>query len=352
MKNNPIDFHPIYFFSYIVIRGVFFLKKVLILFGGNSSEHFVSCKSASSIVKNIDKNLFSYEMVGITKENKWYKYKDDFELLENGDWQDGEKEEILNIIEYVKTFDVVFPMLHGANGEDGKLQGMLSLFSIPYVGCKMLASAIAMDKEISKILFESLKIPQVPYVVLNEDTSLEKVVEKINFPVIVKPANGGSSIGIRVASTKEELESAIEEAKKFDKKVIVEKFIKMRELECAILEKDKELIVSQIGEIQSANLFYDYEAKYVNKESKTIISKDLPEEVVDKIRSYAKQIFEHFYCNGFSRIDFFYEEETKNIYINEINTIPGFTSISMYPELIKNEGISYQELITILINNA
>ncbi len=126
----------------------------------------------------------------------------------------------------------------------------------------------------------------------------------------------------------------------------------MRELECAVLESKGELIVSQIGEIKSANLFYDYEAKYVNKESKTMISKDLPEDVIDKIRGYAKQIFEHFYCNGYARIDFFYEEETKNVYINEINTIPGFTSISMYPELIKNEGISYQELITILIENA
>ena len=328
------------------------MKKVLILFGGNSSEHFVSCKSASSIASNMDKDLFTYEMVGITKENKWYKYRDDFELLENGDWQNAKKEEILNIIEYVKTFDVVFPMLHGTNGEDGKLQGMLSLFAIPYVGCKTLASAIGMDKDMSKVVFDNLKIPQVPYIVLEEDSSLERVVEKINFPAIVKPANGGSSIGIQMASSKEKLKSAIEEAKKFDKKIIVEKFIKMRELECAVLEKDGELIISQIGEIKSANLFYDYEAKYVNKKSKTIISKDLPEEVIKKIQDYAEQIFRRMYCNGYARIDFFYEEETKNIYINEINTIPGFTSISMYPELIKNEGISYQELITILIENA
>lgn len=327
------------------------MKKVLLLFGGNSSEHLVSCKSVKSIVANIDTKLFSYELVGITKENQWFKFQDDLSLLENGEWEKGNVLEIENVISYLKEFDVVFPMIHGTNGEDGKLQGMLELFGIPFVGCKTMSSAIGMDKEMSKLFFESLKISQVPYVVVNGTYATEEIIEKLGFPMIVKPANGGSSIGICKANDEEELKSAILEAQKYDKKVIVEKFIKMRELECAVLEKNGVIICSKLGEIKAVNSFYDYDAKYVST-SKTEIVFDLEESVVKRIQEYAREIFTRLHCNGYSRIDFFYEEDTGEIYINEINTIPGFTSISMYPVLIQNEGISYQELITILIENA
>ena len=328
------------------------MKKVLILFGGNSSEHYVSCKSTKSIVENIDKNLFDYTLVGISKDNKWYQFDDDLLFLEKENWIEGNVNEITNIVEYLKQYDVVFPIIHGTNGEDGKLQGMLEMFDIKFVGCKTLSSAIGMDKEISKIVFHSLGIPQVPYLVVDEDSQVQEIIKTIGFPMIVKPANGGSSIGINKAENEQELDIAMSEAKKYDKKIIIEKFIKARELECAVLEKDGELIISNPGEIKAANSFYDYDAKYVNDTSITQMAIDLPVEVINKIKEYANKIFKGFYCNGLSRIDFFYEEKNKKIYINEINTLPGFTKISMYPILMNSKNISYQELITILINNA
>lgn len=331
---------------------MFFIKKILIVFGGNSSEHYVSCKSAKSIIENIDKKLFKYEVVGIDFDNTWYKFSDDLDYLENGSWKEANVLKIDNIVRFLKDFDVVFPITHGTSGEDGKLQGMLELFNIPFVGCKTLASSIGMDKGMSKVIFDSLYIDQVPYMVIEDDYKINDIIEQIEFPIIVKPANGGSSIGISKANDKKELIKAIKEAKKYDKKIIIEKFIKARELECAVLENKGNILCSNIGEIKSANEFYDYDAKYVNDSSYTMIPDDIPLDVVNKIKEYAKRIFKGLNCIGYARIDFFYDEENNKIYINEINTIPGFTSISMYPKLIESIGINYTDLITTLINNA
>lgn len=336
----------------IQFNEVFFIKKVLILFGGNSSEHYVSCKSCESIVSNIDDELFDYEIVGIDFDNTWYKFKDDLLFLNDGSWKDAKIEKIDNIIDYVKQFDVVFPITHGKNGEDGKLQGMLELFGIPFVGCKTLASAICMDKEMSKIVFNDIKIKQVPYVTINKDYNLKDIIDELGLPLIVKPANGGSSIGISKANNKRELNKAIKLAKKYDEKVIIERFIKARELEVAVLENKENIICSSPGEINSANEFYDYDAKYVNESSYTIIPDDLPKDVLSKINEYAMTIFNKLGLKGYARIDFFYDEENREVYINEVNTLPGFTSISMYPKLMENEGIYYTDLITTLINNA
>lgn len=312
----------------------------------------MSCKSAKSIIQNIDKRMFNYEVAGITHDNKWYKFNDDLSYLDYGDWQESNVLEIDNIISYLKTFDVVFPINHGTNGEDGKLQGMLELFDIKFVGCDTLSSAIGMDKAVSKIVFENLNIPQVPYLIIKEKQKIEDIINELGFPLIIKPANGGSSIGISKASSKRELIKGIKEAKKYDKKVVVEKFVKARELEVAVLEDDKNLICSSPGEINSANEFYDYDAKYVNEKSYTTIPDDLPIDIVRRIKEYAIKIFIGLECKGYARIDFFYDEENNEVYINEINTLPGFTSISMYPKLMESEGISYKDLITILINNA
>lgn len=336
----------------IQFNEVFFIKKVLILFGGNSSEHYVSCKSCESIVSNIDDELFDYEIVGIDFDNTWYKFEDDLLFLNEGSWKEAKIEKIDNIIDYVKQFDVVFPITHGKNGEDGKLQGMLELFGIPFVGCKTLASAICMDKEMSKIVFNDIKIKQVPYVTINKNYNLKDIIDELGLPLIVKPANGGSSIGISKANNKRELNKAIKLAKKYDDKIIIEKFIKSRELEIAVLENKNNIICSMPGEIKSSNEFYDYEAKYVSDSSYTTIPGDLPENIVKTIKDYALKIFDKLNLKGYARIDFFYDEEKEQIYINEVNTIPGFTSISMYPKLIENEGINYTGLITILINNA
>ena len=326
------------------------MKKVLILFGGNSTEHYVSCKSAMSIVENIDKKLFSYELAGIGFDSEWYKFNDDLSFLDNGNWLSGKVFKIDNIIEYLRDFDVVFPITHGNNGEDGKLQGMLDLFNIRYVGSKTTSSVVGFDKSLSKLIFGYLGIPQVPYVVINEKYNISSIINELGFPMIVKPCCGGSSIGISKANNKKELSKAIKNSLKYDNKVIVEKFINCRELECALLG-NKDFIVSDLGEVRSCNDFYDYNAKYVQK-SETFIPSDLPSFIVDKIKEYASVVFKGMNIKDYCRIDFFYDESNSSVFINEINTIPGFTTISMFPILINNEKISYTDLISILINNS
>ena len=324
------------------------MKRVLILFGGNSFEHEISCLSAKSILENIDYDNYLVTPVGIDKLNKWYLYNGEIDDIVN--WQNNDKEEINNIIEFVKTFDVVFPVLHGSNGEDGRLQGMLDLFNIRYVGCKTLCSCVGMDKIFTKYVFNALDIPQVPFLEVDDNTKINYIVEKLGLPLIVKPANGGSSIGISKVKSKKELKTAIKEAKKFDNKVLVEKFINARELECAALI-DKEIKISDVGEIKSANEFYDFNAKYENNKSYTIIPAKLEDDIRKQIQEYAKKAFIGINASSLSRIDFLYDEENNQIYLNEINTMPGFTTISMYPSLFINEGYTYKQLISILIEN-
>lgn len=325
------------------------MKKVLILFGGNSFEHKVSCMSAKSILNNIDNTKYDVTPVAIDKNNKWYIYKGDIANIEK--WHNEYIIEIENIVEFIKQFDIVFPVLHGANGEDGRLQGMLDLFNIKYVGCKTLPSAVCMDKIFSKYIFNYLNIPQIPFTEVTNDISINDIISEINFPMIVKPANGGSSIGINKVNNKKELKKAIKEAYKYDNKVLVEKYVIARELECAVLV-DKNIKVSNVGEIKAANEFYDYNAKYENNKSYTIIPADLPDSVVTQIQEYAKKAFIGTNASSLSRVDFFYDEINNEIYLNEINTMPGFTEISMYPQLFINEGYTYKELINILIENA
>lgn len=327
------------------------MKKILLIFGGNSTEHYVSCKSAKSILENIDNKLFEITSVGINLDNEWYIYNDDIKYLENGDWINKKVKKVDNIIEFIKSFNIVFPIIHGTNGEDGKLQGLLDLFNIKYVGCNTISSAIGMDKAYTKYIADKINIPQVKYVVITDNYCIKNIEEKLNYPMIIKPANGGSSIGISKVNNKKELKLAIENAKKYDNKIIIEEFIKARELEIAILE-DKKLIISELGEILSGNDWYDYEAKYFSDTSKTIIPNNIPKNIKKKTQEYAKEIFKILDCKNLARIDFFYREETGEIFFNEINTIPGFTTISMYPKLIMNEKISYKNLITKLINNA
>ena len=331
---------------------MFYIKRVLILFGGIGTEHIVSCNSCKSILENIDKLKYDYEVVGISKENVWYKFSDDLSYLANGNWTSANVLEIDNIINYIKKFDVVFPVMHGNYCEDGKLQGFLDLFNVKYVGCKTLSSALLMDKTLTKFILKGLDIPSVPSVSFSDDYKIDDIISEIEFPMIIKPSNGGSSIGISKACNKKELIKSIKLAKKYDDKILIEKFIKARELEVAILKTREKTICSYPGEIKSANEFYDYDAKYDNKESYTIIPDDLNKDIVSKIKEYALRLFESLDCKGLSRVDFFYDEENEKIYLNEANTMPGFTSISMYPKLMENEGIKYKDLISILIDNS
>ena len=318
------------------------MDKVLFLFGGNSSEHEISCKSIINVIDNIDTDKYIYRVVGITKDNRWIEC--DKNSIEDNSWYDNE--EINNIVEYLRRYDVIFPIMHGKGGEDGKLQGFFETFGFRYVGCDLKASMIGMDKYLSKIVFENISIPQVPYI---KYTDIDEA-DELGYPLIVKPCNGGSSIGISKVNNKDDLIEAINKATKYDNNIIVEKFIKAREFECGILE-DGGIKVSDVGEIIYNNEFYDYEDKYVN-EVKLEIPANISEELRNKIKEYSRKIFNCINGKGLCRIDYLYDEENNKLYLNEINTIPGFTDISMYPMLMNDIGYSYTDSISTLIDNA
>lgn len=327
--------------------------KLGIIYGGISTEHDVSKMSAKSVVENLNKEKYEIHELYISKYGKWYQIVN------------GEKEEIYNLVWTLKELDVVFPVLHGLGGEDGTIQGLLEMLQVPYVGCGVLASSVGMDKVYSKIIFEKAGIPQMPYIYIKkkkdgyviiqnnfeeEEFKIEKITEKLKFPMFVKPSNSGSSVGVKKATNKEELKMAIENAGQYDSKILVEQGVNARELECAILD-GKEIKVSTVGEILSAEEFYSFDAKYNIPESKTIIPADISKEQIEQIQNLAIKAFKAIDGKGLSRVDFFVEKETNKIYINEINTMPGFTKISMYPKLFEAVGITYTELLDKLIEN-
>ena len=328
--------------------------KLGVIYGGISTEHDVSEMSAKSVIDNLNKEKYEIHEIYINKYGKWYEVKDD------------EVEEIYNIIWTLKELDVVFPVLHGLGGEDGTIQGMLEMMQVPYVGCGVLASSVGMDKAYTKIIFDKAGIPQAPYIYIRkkdneyviidenfdeEEFELEKITEKLQFPMFVKPANSGSSVGVKKATNKEELKMAVENAGQYDKKILVEQGIDAKEVECAILD-GKELQASTVGEIMSAEDYYSFDAKYNIPESKTVIPAKITEEQIETIRKLALKAFKAIDGKGLARVDFFVENKTNKIYINEINTMPGFTKISMYPKLFDAVGIKYSELLDKLIENA
>lgn len=321
------------------------MKKLLIVFGSNSKEHNISCKSTKSILKNIDKKKYDIKLCGIDLNNEWYIYKDDFDKLDEN-WINKNIEKVENTINLCKNFDLVLPIIHGKNGEDGKIQGFFDMFNINYIGCNQLSSIIAYDKYLTKIYVEKLNIPQLPYILIGVNDNIKNI--DLDLPVIVKPSKGGSSIGISVVNKKRELKNAIKNALKYDDKIIIEKYIESRELECAVLN-GKKLIISEVGEVLKEKQFYDFDSKYISK-NKTIIA-NIPNNIKNLIKYYSKQIFIKMGCADLSRIDFLYDEKNNEIYFNEINTMPGFTDISMYPSLINNSKIDFKELLNIIINN-
>ena len=328
--------------------------KLGVIYGGISTEHDVSEMSAKSVIDNLDKEKYDIREIYINQYGKWFEVKN------------GQKEEIYNLIWTLKELDVVFPVLHGLGGEDGTIQGMLEMLKVPYVGCGVLASSVGMDKVYTKIIFEKAGIPQAPYIYVKrkqdeyviidsnfneEEFKLEKITSKLKFPMFVKPSNSGSSVGVKKATNNEELKMAIENAAQYDIKILVEQGIDGKEVECAILD-GKEVLASTVGEIMSAEEFYSFDAKYNIPESKTIIPANITEEQIEEIRKLAVRAFNSIDGKGLSRVDFFVEKGTNKIYINEINTMPGFTKISMYPKLFEAVGVSYSELLDKLIQNA
>lgn len=344
-------------------------KRLGVIFGGTSTEHEVSIVSGTSVIKNLNKEKYEIYPIYIDKAGEWYEFELDNKTYKVGDEIVGTKK-IENIWNYLKTMDILFPVLHGLQGEDGTIQGMFELLKIPYVGTRVLGSSVCMDKVYSKIIFEKAKLNQAKYVYIrkfedkyiyiNEDFSEEvldiqetvnKIMEKIDFPMFVKPSNSGSSVGISKAKNKDELINAITEASKFDKKILIEENINGREIECAVLGNE-EPKASVLGEILPAEAFYSFSAKYQNSDSKTVEAPDLPEELTKKVRELAIKAYKAADCQGLSRVDFFVDDKENKIYINEINTLPGFTEISMYPKLWEKSGLTYTELLDKLIELA
>ncbi len=340
-----------------------------VLFGGQSSEHEISCLSVMTVAGNLDTEKYQPLLIGITKEGRWLKV-DSLEQVQDGTWRespvrvlfspDAEMKGVLlqegDSVTY-QPVDVVFPVLHGKWGEDGTVQGLLEMAKIPYVGCGVLSSAVSMDKLSTKILVDTLGIRQATYVPVyapeleDMEAVARRVEERLSYPVFVKPSNAGSSRGVSKARNRQELEAALHLAAGEDSKILVEEAIVGRELECAVLAGE-DVQVSGVGEILSAAEFYDYEAKYSNPDSRTVVDPELPEGKAEEIRQDAAAIFRMVDGLGLARVDFFLENGTNQVVFNEINTLPGFTSISMYPMLWAARGIPVPELVERLIQTA
>ena len=346
---------------------------VCILFGGVSPEHEVSLRSAESVLNNIDESKYNVFPVGITKEGKWILYGGkDYSDLPSGRWlthPDNRQAAISPIRgQGLLTFegdcvvrqqiDVVFPVLHGENGEDGTIQGLLQLAGIPYVGPHVAASAVAMDKTLTKLVVDQAGITQAAWHLVRRsdmgsrmEGTLDALEAKFAYPMFVKPAGTGSSVGVSKATEREDLKKALLEAGKYDDKVLVEEFIRGREIEVAVMGNESP-VASVCGEIDSGADFYDYDAKYITDTSVSYIPARIPEDVAETVRDTAVKVYKAIGCQGLSRVDFFVTWQENRVVFNEINTIPGFTSISMYPKLFGASGVPYSQLIDKLLELA
>ena len=345
-------------------------KNVLLLFGGASPEHEVSKVSADNVIKQLSEEKYHVIPVYITQEGKWLLYDGTIDQIKNVSWEkfgtpavlspDRVNRGLLRIVgDKVKTIpvDVVFPVLHGENGEDGTIQGLCDLAGIPCAGCGLLASAIGMNKEIMKIIAQHIGLPQGKYLVFPryELEDMEEVTKKIRYqlgyPCFIKPSNAGSSLGITKAKNKKEVVEGLKIAASFSDKVIVEKAIVGREIECGVLGSGDNIQVSVAGEVLPADEFYSYDAKYNNPDSKTIIPAPIPEETSKLIQQMAAAIFKAIDGSGLSRVDFFLDKDGQVIF-NEINTVPGFTGISLFSQVWEASGLPLPQLLDSLIDIA
>ena len=343
--------------------------RVGVIFGGRSGEHEVSLVSATSVIESLDPAQYDVVPIGITREGRWVSSSNAIALLKDRVGLDREPERILvpepgrrglvsakDLTNETAALDVIFPLVHGVYGEDGTIQGLLELANIPYVGAGVLASAVGMDKIVQKELFVNAGLPVPKYLwFLSREFAdrprrvVSRIERTLRYPLFVKPANTGSSVGISKAHTREELIQAIRLAAQYDRKVLLEQGINnAREIECSVLGND-EPEASVPGEIIPSNEFYDYDAKYVDGKSRAIVPAKLPKRVIRTVRDHALAAFRVIDCTGMARVDFFVTRKTHTVYVNEINTIPGFTSISMYPKLWEASGVSFGELLDRLI---
>lgn len=338
---------------------------IALIFGGKSAEHEVSIVSAQNIAQAINKTKYRLTYIGINKSGQWLAINEQemlsLKILSSQEKTQSKKTVVpfvknnkfcLKIGDSEKIIDVVFPILHGPFGEDGTIQGLLKLYNVPFVGSGVLGSALGMDKDVSKRLLKEAGLPVAKFMVYKKnqenEISFEKIKKELSLPFFIKPANLGSSVGISKIKIKNEFLAAIKNAFSFDNKIIIEEFIKGKEIECAVLGNEKP-IVSVLGEIIPTHEFYSYEAKYLDKNgAKMVIPANIAKSLVKKIQTLTVKTFKTLCCEGLGRVDFFLTEKNE-IFVNEINTIPGFTSISMYPKLLEKSGISYPKLIDKLI---
>lgn len=346
--------------------------RVGVLFGGRSGEHEVSLLSAASVLQALDQDRFEPVGIGISKEGSWYHFPDPFAAVQRRPLDPSAGRRVLPsadptgpgflLLEEpglpLLPVDVVFPVLHGTYGEDGTIQGLLDLMGVPYVGAGVLGSSVGMDKAVMKSLFRWRGLPVVDDVVIlrhqweNEPEEVfRQVEERLRYPVFVKPANLGSSVGISRAEDRNQLVAALHLAARYDRKLIVEQGVLAREVECSVLGND-DPEASYPGEIIPERVFYDYVAKYLDSSTRLLIPAELPSEVVTRLRYYALEAFRAIDGSGLARVDFFYTRDTCQLYVNEINTMPGFTRVSMYPKLWEHSGLSYSKLLTRLIELA
>ncbi len=336
--------------------------RLAVIFGGRSSEHGVSCLTAREVLAAIDTERYDVQPVGITRDGAWVE-----ETAEWGEPAAGALPSVRPELppfawERLAEFDVVFPLLHGPWGEDGTLQGLLEMADVRYVGAGVLASAVSMDKPFTKTVFSAAGLPQIPYVTIrpwewkNDRDRVEARLHALGLPVFVKPARAGSSSGVMMVDSWDDLDAAIVGAREFDPKVIVESAARgKRELECAVIQQpDGKPVASVVGEIKvadgSGHDFYDFDAKYLDGTSVNVVPADISQTLSDRIRTYAVQAFEAVSCEGLARVDFFLTDD--GLVINEINTLPGFTPYSMFPVLWEASGVPYAELVDRLIQLA
>lgn len=354
-------------------------KNIGLVFGGKSDEYEISLMSSANVLRALDESKYDITKIGMTKDGRWFVTEATADEIENGSWaerSDNVKCSVphdptiggillfdANNVATVRRIDCLVPVLHGDHGEDGEIQGLFQLAEIPYVGSGVKSSANCMDKTAAKQLAKLTGVRMADdYIVRianffnDRDGELRKIAERFGgkYPLFVKPSAAGSSVGVTKVRSAEELETAIEEALKYDHKALVEEAIVGREMEVAVLG-NLEPVASSVGEIRSAAEFYDYESKYINPEIQTSIVEDLSREEIDSIRSYAVKLYKALDCRGLARVDFFYADDERNgerVVFNEINTFPGFTNISMYPMLWRHDGVDTPELMDRLIELA
>jgi len=329
--------------------------KIAVVFGGRSGEHEVSLVSASSVIKALDKNKYEIQEIGISYDGIWLSGENCLKKFKSEDLSALNEIYFSNDISNPNRPDIVFPVLHGPFGEDGTIQGMLEMLRIPYVGCGVMASAVAMDKLQCKRLWESAGLPVVPWVdfirsqwEVNSNAIMDDIKSELSFPCFVKPVNMGSSVGITKVHSFDELRKAIDFALNFDSKILVEKALNVREIECAILGNENP-VSAPLGEVLVGGEFYDFNDKYINGVSKTQIPAEISEDLAKLITHNCLKAYSLLDCSGLSRVDTFLDLDSGYVYLNEINTMPGFTSISMYPKMMETFGLSYSNLVDKLI---